>query len=80
MRHEAVSAESRLRLGARRDTLDPMVLLHTIREAQSALAAIVSSEVGSTPRGESLERFLARLPDRWREERGHIGRKPRVKP
>ena len=79
MRHEAVSAEVKARLGARRDTLDPMALLHTIREAQSALATIVSPEVGATPRGESLERFLARLPDRWREEQGHIDRKPRVK-
>ena len=80
MRHVAVSAEAKAILGARRDTLDPVALLHTIREAQSALAAIVSPEFRPTPRGESLERFLARLPDRWREEQGHINRKPRVKP
>ena len=49
-------------------------------EAQSALAAIVSPEIRPTPRGESLERFLARLPDRWREEQEQVGKEPRVKP
>ena len=57
-----------------------MALLHTIREAQSALASIVSPELGSNPRVESLERFLARLPDRWLEEQEHTGQKPRVRP
>ena len=57
-----------------------MSLLHTIREAQSALAAIVSAEIRPTPRSESLERFLARLPDRWLEEQEQAHRKPRVKP
>ena len=33
-----------------------------------------------TPRGESLERFLARLPDRWLEEQEHAERKARVQP
>ena len=60
--------------------MDPVALLHTIREAQSALVAIVSPEIRSTPRSESLERFLARLPDRWLEEQDQAHRKPRVKP
>ena len=51
-------------------------MLHDIREAQSALAAIVSPKLRPTPRGESLERFLARLPGRWLEEQEHAGRKP----
>ena len=38
IRHEAVSAEAKAALSERRATLDPMALLHTIREAQSALA------------------------------------------
>ena len=54
-------------------------MLHAIREAQSALAAIVSPELRPTPRGESLERFLARLPDRWREEQEHAAGKPRAR-
>ena len=55
-------------LNKRRARLDPVALLHSIRETQSALAAIVSPEVKPTPRGESLERFLAKLPDRWRQD------------
>ena len=78
--HEAVSACAKAALAERRATLDPVALLHTIREAQSALASIVSPELRSNPRVESLERFLARLPDRWLEEQEHAGRKPRVKP
>ena len=80
MRHEAVRAEAKSRLSERRATLDPVALLHSIRETQSAPAAIVSRELRPTPLGESLERFLTRLPDRWREEQGHADRKPRVKP
>ena len=57
-----------------------MALLNTIREAQSALAALVSSELRPPPRGESLERFLARLPHRWQQEQEQADGKPRVKP
>ena len=39
IRHEAVSAEAKMNLTEHRETLDPVALLHTIREAQSALAA-----------------------------------------
>ena len=80
IRHEAVGAEAKASLSERRATLDPVALLHTIREAQSALAAIVSPELQPTPRGESLERFLARLRGRWLEEQEHADRKPRVQP
>ena len=80
IQHEAVKPEAKALLIERRFTLDPVALLHTIREAQSALAAIVSPETRPTPRGESLERFLARLPDRWLEEQEQAHRQPRVKP
>ena len=79
IRHEAVSAEAKMQLAEHRGTLDPVELLHTFREAQSALTAIVFPELRPTPRSESLERFLTRLPDRWREEQDPAGR-PRVKP
>ncbi len=79
IRHEAVSAEVKAALSKRRAALDPVALLHAIREAQSALAAIVSPELRPTPRGESLERFLARLPDRWREEQEHAEGKPQAR-
>ena len=80
IRHEAVRTEARSRLSECRATLDPVALLHTIREARFALAAIVSPKLRPTPLSESVERFLTRLPDRWREEQGHADRKRRVKP
>ena len=67
MRHEAISEVAKATLSETRAVSDPVVLLHTIREAQSALAAIASPKIRATPRGESLEHFLARLPDRWRQ-------------
>ena len=79
IRHEAVSADAKAALSERRAALDPVALLHAIREAQSALAALVSPELRPTPRGESLERFLARLPDRWREEHQQVAGKPRAR-
>ena len=42
--------------------LDPVALLHAIREAQSALAAVTFPEIRPTPSGESLEQFLASYP------------------
>ena len=50
-----------------------MALLHNVREAQSALAAVVSPKLRPTPNGESLERLLARLPDRLLEEQENSG-------
>ena len=50
-----------------RSELDLVTLLHTIRESQSALAAVGSVESGGTPDGETLERFLSQLPDLWRQ-------------
>ena len=47
--------------------LEPMLLLHTIREAQSALVAATSPEVRETPSGESQSKFLAKLPRLWRQ-------------
>ena len=48
-----------------------MALLHTIREAQSALTALTAPELKPTPQGESLEQFLASLPDQWRRDETH---------
>ena len=47
--------------------MDPVLLLHTIREAQSALVAATAPEVRETPSGESLDRFLTKLPSLWRQ-------------
>ena len=43
-----------------------MALLHGIREAQSALAALATPGLGVGPQRESLEQFLSKLPQLWR--------------
>ena len=50
-----------------RARLDPVSLLHTIREAQSALAAVNATDSANVPNSESLERFLSSLPELWRQ-------------
>ena len=66
MQHDAVSVEMKAALSEYRVKLDPVALLHAIRKAQSALAAVTCPEIRPTPSGESLEQFLAKLPDLWR--------------
>ena len=46
--------------------LNPVLLLHTIREAQPALGAATSPELPEKQPGESFRRFLAKLPAMWR--------------
>ena len=67
IQHDATSDEMRAALMQYRARLDPVLLLHTIREAQSALVAATSPEVRETPSGESLSKFLAKLPRLWRQ-------------
>ena len=50
-----------------RDKLDPVELLHRIREGQAALAALVSSDESSQgPGRKTLDQFLSQLPQLWR--------------
>ena len=65
--HDTTGAELQDGLNEYRSGLDPVLLLHTIREAQSALVAATAPSVRETPSGESLERFLAKLPSLWRQ-------------
>ena len=67
IQHAETSDEMRAALKEYRVRLDRVLLLHTIREAQSALVAAAAPEVRETPTGESLERFLAKLPRLWRQ-------------
>ena len=67
IQHDETNDEMRAALKEYRASLDPVLLLHTIREAQSALVAATSPEVRETPTGESLEHFLAKLPRLWRQ-------------
>ena len=62
-----VSEETKLRLRRSRGELDPISLLHSIRESQSTLATVSAPESGTMPDGESLEAFLSQLPDLWRQ-------------
>lgn len=65
--HPSVTAEAKERLTAERAKLDPLDLLHQARECQSALAALHSGDAGDGPGRESLEEFLAKLPELWRQ-------------
>ena len=67
IQHDATGDGMRVALRQYRDRLDPVLLLHTIRKAQSALVAATAPEVRETPTGESLEYFLAKLPRLWRQ-------------
>ena len=62
IQHDATSDGMKDALDEYRARLDPVLLLHTIREAQSALVAATAPEVRETSSGESLSRFLATLP------------------
>ncbi len=64
--HDAVRPEVKDRLLWHRDRLDPVALLHGIREAQAALAALASPALSDGPQRESLEQFLSQLSQRWR--------------
>jgi hypothetical protein len=65
--HAAVAEEAKERLQFEAGRLDPLELLHRIRESRAALAALGSGEPGSGPGREDLEQFLAKLPELWRE-------------
>ena len=80
MQYDAVSVEMQAALSEYRVQLDPVALLHAIREAQSALAAVTCPAIRPTPSGESLEQFLAKLPDLWRQDAAHTSRERRVQP
>jgi Integrase core domain len=64
--HASVSEEVKEQLRGAADRLDPLQLLHRIREGQAALAALASGLSGAGPGRESLEQFLATLPELWR--------------
>ena len=80
MQHDAVSVEMKAALSEYRVKLDPVALLHAIWEVQSALAAVTCPEIRPTHSGESLEQFLAKLPDLWRQDAAHTSRERRVQP
>lgn len=67
LQHPGVSTATKQSLRAEQIQLDPVGLLHQIREHQAALAALAApSDMLAKPARESLERFLSELPRLWR--------------
>jgi len=64
--HASVSDAAKEALRAELVPLDPSELLHQIREGQTALAALGSGDLSRGPQRQSLEEFLAKLPELWR--------------
>jgi hypothetical protein len=75
--HAGVAEAVKQKLRAEQSQLNPLELLHRTRDSQAALAALSSGELGGEDR-ESLEQFLAGLPELWR--RGEARPTPREKP
>jgi len=66
LRHPSIDDEIKARLRSQREQLDPIRLLHRIREGQAALAALASTDGSQQgPGRESLDQFLAQLPRLW---------------
>lgn len=64
--HPSVAAAAKEALRAEFALLDPLALLHQVRDGQSALAALASGDLTHGPERESLEEFLSKLPELWR--------------
>jgi Integrase core domain len=62
----SVSSDAKSGLRTEFAVLDPLELLHQIREGQSALAALCSGDTSRGSERESLKEFLAKLPEQWR--------------
>jgi hypothetical protein len=65
--HPAVAETVKEKLRSEQGRLDPLELLHRIRDGQAALTALATGDAGSGPGRQSLEQFLAKLPELWRE-------------
>lgn len=66
LENDSVDEKTKRNLRTKLSQLDPVDLLHRIRDAQEALASLSSLEPGSGLGQDSLEKFLAQLPDLWR--------------
>ena len=67
LNHPNIEESTKKRLQAQRMQLDPVRLLHQIRDKQAALAALASpGDYTTGPGRTSLEEFLSQLPRLWR--------------
>ena len=68
MKHPLINDQIKEDLQSQRQQLDPIKLLHGIRQGQSTLSALASADCSKQgPQRESLEQFLSQLPQLWRE-------------
>ena len=80
MQGDTITAKTKEELNVYRAGLDPVALLRSIREAQSAMAAMSSPQLQGAPHSESIDRFLARLPSLWQQGEARPTHKARVRP
>lgn len=67
LRHPDVDDKVKARLRSLREKLDPLELLHRIRDAQAALAKLTSAtSCTEHPGKKTLDQFLAELPTLWK--------------
>ena len=67
LNHPAVHVDTKETLRELRLQLDPVAILHRLRDGQAALAALSSTENNEEgPGRKTLEQFLAQLPQLWR--------------
>jgi len=64
--HPGIDENVKEDLRKQHDQLDPVKLLHRIRQGQSALAALSAGEPGNMAQRDRLDQFLAGLPQLWR--------------
>jgi len=68
LKHPAVPGTVKDQLRLQRQQLDPVKLLHGIRQGQSALAALASPDlIIEGPGRDNLEHFLSQLPRLWQD-------------
>ena len=65
--HPSFPEERKAALRVQRDGLDPVELLHQIRQGQSTLAALCRGEATNVAAREDLQAFLSRLPELWKD-------------
>jgi hypothetical protein len=65
LRRDGIDTRAKEALERQRANLDPIELLHRIRDAQAALSALAAPELGENPGRGNLEDFLAALPRLW---------------
>ena len=68
LKHPLVNEQIKQGLQSQREQLDPIKLLHGIRQGQSTLSALASADCSrQSPQRDSLEKFLTQLPRLWQD-------------